>query len=124
MQVNVLIADDDMDVNQLVHDVLEICFRDVKVERAMSLGSFWAKLPAAGDPWDLIFLSAEYIKEEPGGFAGRVLAANPAAPGKVIVVGGKPDFEAFGDDVKRFPFLAKPFSLDEFEEVVRGVQGQ
>jgi DNA-binding NtrC family response regulator len=128
MKTNVLVADDDMDVQELMCDVLEISLRNVKVERAMSLQGFWAKLPAPPEqPWNLVFISVEYIKEEPAGFMERLAAANPDAACKVVVVGTAADMESYadtvGESVKAAPFLVKPFSLDGFEELVKHLCG-
>lgn len=124
MKTNVLVADDDMDVHQLVCDVLEICLRNVKVERAMSLQGFWAKLPAPPErPWHLVFLSAEYIKEEPVGFIDRLTAANPDVIGKVVILGAAADAESCGESLMAAPLLVKPFSLDRFEELVKQICG-
>jgi len=124
MKTNVLIADDDMDVHQLVCDVLEICLKKVRVERAMSLPGFWAKLPAASEqPWHLVFLSAEYIKEESAGFIDRLAAVNPNVIGKVVVLGTAADAESCGEGLMAAPLLVKPFSLDRFEELVKQICG-
>jgi DNA-binding NtrC family response regulator len=125
MKTNVLVADNDMDVHQLVCDVLEICLRNVKVERAMSLQGFWAKLPAQPEqPWHVVFLSAEYIKEEPDGFADRLTAVNPNVIGKVVILGAEADAELCGEGgLMAAPLLVKPFSLDRFEELVKQVCG-
>jgi DNA-binding NtrC family response regulator len=131
MRTNVLVADDDMSTNQLICDILDICIKGVRVERAMNPQSFWAKLPAPPDgrPWGLLFLSAEYIKEEPDGFMERLAEANPEATGKVVIVGAAADAESFGGlgengESANAPFLAKPFSLDRFEELVKQIQNQ
>jgi response regulator RpfG family c-di-GMP phosphodiesterase len=132
MKTNVLVADDDMDVQQLMCDVLEISLRNVKVERALSLPVFWSKLPAPPDmPWHLVVLSAEYIKEDPAGFMERFTAANPDAAGRFVIVGTAAeaaDMESYaesaGESVKSVPFLIKPFSLEGFEELVKQICGQ
>jgi DNA-binding NtrC family response regulator len=127
MKNYVLVADDDMSVHKLMCDVLEISLKGVKIERAMSPQCFWAKLPAppAGQPWQLVFISADYIREEPEGFIDRIREVNPDAVGKVVVVGdlGDTDSPAFGEEIKRLPSIVKPFSLDKFDELVKGVCG-
>jgi len=123
MKIKVLIADDDMDVQHLMDDVVEINFRDAAVERALSLQSFWKKVSDAdAPPYNFIFLNVEYIKEEPDGFLERLKTANPNAPDKLILMGNAADVEACGEEIKKLPLLDKPFSLDKFEEVVKAVQ--
>jgi DNA-binding NtrC family response regulator len=125
IKTNVLVADDYMGSHRLMSDVLEINFKAVRVERAVSLQSFWAKLPAPPEdqPWHLVFLSADLVKEEPEGLMDRVKAANPDVIGKMIIVGTAADAESLEDDVKAVPFLIKPFSLDRFEELIKQVCG-
>ena len=124
MQIKVLIADDDMNVQRLMDNVVEINFRDVAIERALSPQSFWKKVSDAdadAPPYNFIFLNVEYIKEEPEGFLERLKTANPNAPDKLILMGSAADVEACGEDIKKLPLLDKPFSLDKFEEVVKAV---
>jgi len=123
-KTNVLVADDYMSNQRLLRDVLEINFKAVKVERAVSLQSFWTKLPAPPEqPWHLVFLSADYVKEEPDGFMDRMKTVNPDAVGKTVIVGTAADMESCGEAVKPAPFLVKPFSLDRFEELIKQVCG-
>jgi DNA-binding NtrC family response regulator len=121
MKVKALIANDDMDVHQLMNDILEINFKDVKIDRALSPQSFWTKVSAEDPPYNLIFLTVEYIKEEPAGFMERLEAASPGAPGKVVLMGEKQDLEGCGEDVAQRPLLSKPFSLDQFEAIAKSV---
>jgi DNA-binding NtrC family response regulator len=123
-KTNVLVADDNMGTHRLMRDVIEINLKAVRVERAVSLQSFWAKLPAPPEqPWHLVFLSADYVNEEPEGFMDRVRAANPDVDGKIVLMGTAADIESCGEDVKKLPFLVKPFSLDRFEELIKQVRG-
>jgi len=125
MKTNVLVAAADMDVHQLVCDVLDICLRNVRVERAMSLQGFWAKIPAPPEqPWHMVFLSAEYIREEPDGFIDRLMAVNPNAVAKIVILGTVADAESGGEGLIAAPLLIKPFSLDRFEELVKQICGQ
>jgi len=122
MEVKVLIADDDMDVQHLMYDILEINFRDVVIDRALSLQSFWKKVSVADNKYRFIFLTTEYIKEEPEGFLDRLTAANPDVLSSLILMGSAADVEAYGEEAGRLPFLEKPFSLDRFEEAVKAVR--
>jgi response regulator RpfG family c-di-GMP phosphodiesterase len=124
MKINVLVADDDMSALLLMHDALEINFRNAVVERALSPQSFWAKVAADEEnPWHLIFLSTEYIGETAADFSERIKAINPETMSKIILTGQKQDFDSLADDIRRLPFLAKPFSLDQFEEMIKQVHG-
>lgn len=117
MKTKVLIADDDMDAHQLMYDVIEITFRDVKIERALCHETFWAKI-AGNEMWDLIFVSAEYIVGEEN-FAERVKSVKPGVFEKLIVIGERTDHDALKNEEAQLPFIEKPFSLDAFEETVK-----
>ena len=121
MVVKILIADDDMDVHQLMCDVLAINFKKVNIERALNISSFWEKYSADDAAWDLVFLRVKYILEEPEGFMERLTKANPDTLNKVILMGYEYNYKMCNDDVKALPFLAKPFSLDRFAELAKSV---
>jgi DNA-binding NtrC family response regulator len=123
MSKKMLIADDDMSAQQLLFDILEIIFRGAKIERAMSPQSFWEKITAnePSEPWRMVFISTEYIGEDPAGFIDRLKNANPDALDKTIIMGSEAESETLNGAVKHLPYLPKPFSLDEFEAVVKDV---
>lgn len=122
MPKKILIADDDMDGQQLLLDLLEINFRDVRVERALSPQSFWEKIAAneSDESWYMILVSMEYIKEDPT-FIDRLKDTSLDALGKTIIMGLQDELETLNEDIKNLPYLSKPFSLDEFEAIVKDV---
>ncbi|MDR0307225.1 MAG: hypothetical protein LBI42_10360 [Chitinispirillales bacterium] len=122
MKTNVLIADDDMDSHQLMYDILEIIFRNVKIDRTLNLQSFWSKISAKENRYDLVLLSPGLIKEEQDSFLERLNEANSEVVGKVVLTGPEKDFETCAQDIKLLPFLPKPFSLDRFEEIVKAMR--
>lgn len=119
MKIKVLVANENMDVHQLMRDIIEINFRDVEITRALSAESFWEKIK---EPRHLVLIGADFIKEDSEAFIDRLKAANPDALGNVIIIGNKEDRDTLDEDAKQLPFLAKPFSLDDFEEIVKFVQ--
>jgi len=122
MKTNVLIADDDMDSHQLMDDILEIIFRNVEIDRTLNLQGFWSKISAPGSRYDLVLLSPGLIKEEQGAFLERLREVNPESAQKIVLTGKEHDFETCALDIKLLPFLAKPFSLDRFEEIVKAMR--
>jgi len=124
MKTNVLIADDYMGTHRLLRDVIEICIKRVKVESAVSQQNFWDKLPASPEhPWHLIFISADYLNDEPECFIDRIKTVNPDVVGKYVIIGTAEEAESCGDAVKDIPFLVKPFSLDKLEDLIKQICG-
>jgi len=119
---NVLIADDDMDSHQLMDDILEIIFKNVKIDRTLNLQGFWAKISDAQNKYDLVLLSPGLIKDEQEAFLDKLGSANPELMHKIVLTGKEQDFENYAMDIKLLPFLAKPFSLDHFESIVKAMR--
>jgi len=122
MKTNVLIADDDMDSHQLMDDILEIVFKNVKIDRTLNLQNFWTKISDGQSRYDLVLLSPGLIKEEQETFLDKLNLANPELMHKIVLIGKDQDFENCAMDIKLLPFLSKPFSLDHFEEIVKAMR--
>lgn len=122
MKTNVLIADNDMDSHQLMDDILEIIFKNVKIDRTLNLQSFWAKVSDARNRYDLVLLSPGLIKEEQETFLEKLGSANPELAHRIVLTGNEQDFQNCAMDIKLLPFLSKPFSLDHFEEIVKAMR--
>jgi|GEM_PF-6243800 len=122
MREKILVADDDMLSLQFMYDVLETTFKDANIERALSQPTFWTKAAAVDgqNPWDMIFLSLEYVREDMAGFLAKIKAINPDVMPKIIITGQKQDLESRPEELNELRFLTIPFSLDAFEEMVKG----
>ena len=112
MTIRVLVADEDLDVHELVDDILHINFKDVAIDRAMDRNSIRAKIRSMQIPYDLILLGDDGEK----GFVEIVHEECPALIKKSVMIcpEGSNHIEKWGD----IPRIAKPFSLDDFGETV------
>jgi DNA-binding NtrC family response regulator len=119
MLKKVLVADDDLDVHELVHDILQINFKQVKVDRALSSKSFLKKLDEADDPYDLILFNVR-LNENGNNCLSMVQQQFPNIMERIILLADSPD----GHEKplsKNMPCVSKPFSLDHFGEVIKKV---
>lgn len=117
--IKVLIADDDLDFHELMDDVLEINFRDVKIDRALSIENFWNRIKECGDQYDLVLFNSSLQQDSEECVLNSIKKLDPALLGKLVLVGDKQDDIQYSPDLLDLPYLQKPFSLDHFGEVVK-----
>jgi DNA-binding NarL/FixJ family response regulator len=117
--IHVLIADDDMDSHELIDDLIEINFREVEIEHALTKESFIKKIGSASQPFDLILFNLDLDGSGEEGNIDLLKNRHPDLLDRTIfmVSGDRPVPETLGD-VK---VLSRPFSLDHFGEVVQKV---
>lgn len=121
METSILIVGSDLDLHELLVDILEMTFPDAHIERALSADSMLAKLEVGETKYRLAVL--DYTN---GNGAGEELIPtlsrkHPELQGRIIAVvnsAGDPVDESVLHGV---PSIAKPFSLDEFGELVESV---
>jgi DNA-binding response OmpR family regulator len=116
MPVKVLVADESLDVHELVNDILLINFKDVAVDRVMEAEGFRTMLGTNRPGYNLIIIGSGLV-DASGKSAVSVLCDEfPQYRGIVVILqdeaGQVPDTPM----IKKIPVLAKPFSLDEFSD--------
>ncbi len=116
IMTRVLIADDNLDCQELIDDILEINFKDVQIDRALSLKSFQTKA-GEGIPYDLILFNTSFIDDQFSALAFLKELNNRSS--RVVLIGDKNDSTIFNPAVQEFPLLTKPFSLDDFGEIIK-----
>jgi DNA-binding NtrC family response regulator len=114
--VTVLIADDDFDSYKLVNDILEINFRDVQIERALNLTSFFSKLQQTQKQYDLILLNPDFEDESCDDIFEKIREIDPDLMDRVVLIGSD---SSIGPLSETMYSISKPFSLDCFGEVVK-----
>jgi DNA-binding NtrC family response regulator len=115
----VLVADDDLDVHQLVHDILQINFKQFTVDRALTSKSFLSKIKAAKSPYDLILCNVRMNEENGENIIDSLQEEYPEIIDRVILLADSP--EESSDSLKDVPCVSKPFCLDHFGEVIKKV---
>ena len=114
--VRVLIGDNDLDSLELVDDLIEICFKDAAIERALTKEALFRKLAGAAKPFNLILFNVG-LEETTGETVIEKLQSNyPVLLDRLVVLTSGPLPE--NSDFSGYPVLQRPFSLDLFGEVV------
>ena len=114
--VKILVADNDMDSHELVHDILEINFKDVRIDRALNLESLLTKIKEANPRYHLILLNLEMQKECDLDILTQIKTINPDILDRIVVMTNEDTDEVYPKPKYHIP---KPFSLDQFGEVVK-----
>jgi hypothetical protein len=119
--VRALIAEEDLNLHQIVHDILEICFKNVRIDRALNYDSLYQHLRERGDQYDLILYDVDFDDrlDRDALPAIRVEFAH-LLPAFVLMVPRKVDLETW-PHAQGLPYVAHPFSLDEFSQIVTHV---
>jgi hypothetical protein len=112
MTIRVLVADDDLDVHELVDDILHINFKDVAIDRAMDHNGIRSKIRSMQKPYDIILLGDNGMK----GYIEILYEECPALMKKTVMIcpEGSEHIEKWGDITR----INRPFSLDDFGEVL------
>jgi DNA-binding NtrC family response regulator len=119
MAVNVLLADHDLDVHKLVADLLPIVFKNVSVDRVLKSEAVLEKLADPHVVFNLVIIDLQL-----GDVGGQnILAAIrdrfPHILDRMVLIMDSPDAFPQGEDFENIPHVVKPFSLDEFGEIVK-----
>lgn len=121
MPVRILVAEDDLNFQQVIHDILEISFRDAHVERVMSMEALFGRL---GDPdaqYALVLFNLHFDASEGTISLERLKERFPAILDRLVILcSSRHDQEQGRVVINGLPCIAKPFSLDEFTELVQG----
>ncbi|HAJ80444.1 MAG TPA: hypothetical protein DCO75_11815 [Fibrobacteres bacterium] len=119
MTIHVLIADNDSGIHELVNDMLHINFKDVSVERVRDRDSFRSKLRIGMSTYDLIVFDGYPTDNDGQEFINSLKEEFPGIMSKVIMLCGS-DCNIHPDQCE-IPCLIKPFSLDDFGEIVKKI---
>ena len=121
MPVKALVADESLDVHELVNDILLINFKDVTVDRVLEVKGFRSKLGSKRPGYNLIIIGSG-LADATGKSAIAVLCEEfPQFRGAAIILqdaaGQVPDTPM----IKNIPVLKRPFSLDEFSDHIKKI---
>lgn len=119
--IRVLVADNDLDSHELIDDILQINFRDPKIERVHTPDSFAEKVSSAVPPYNLILYSVQMDIESGQKILAQLLKQNPDLSKRMVLMGE--DKDSLPPDAKSVPNIPKPISLDYFGEVVKKACG-
>jgi hypothetical protein len=121
MPVKVLIADESLDVHELVNDILLINFKDVAADRVMEAEGFRAKLGTKRPGYNIIIIGSGLADASGKSVISILCDEFPQYRGIALILqdaaGQVPDTPM----IKKIPVLARPFSLDEFSERIKNI---
>ncbi|MBN1309609.1 MAG: hypothetical protein JXA18_16940 [Chitinispirillaceae bacterium] len=116
--IRVLIADNDLDSHELIDDLIEINFRDVIIERALTKESFLRKIGAGSLAYNLILFNLDLEKSEKGeGIVAYLEASRPELLGRIVFIAS--DQEAAASINGKYTLITRPFSIDHFEAMAQ-----
>ena len=116
----ILVADDNLDAHELVHDILHINFKNVKIDRAMSSSSFMKKIEESDNSYDLILFNIRLKHDNGQDVLSSIQLEYPDLMERIVLLADSPEEQDFPLG-KEIPCISKPFSLDYFGEVVKKV---
>jgi CheY-like chemotaxis protein len=116
--VKVLVADDDLDVHEVIRDILEINFKDVTIDRALTCESLISKVLHTKAEYDLVLVSLRLDEQCGGSLLPRIKNQNPGLAGRIVLLcDSSEDEEKVAAD--SLPCVSRPYSLDYFGEILR-----
>ena len=121
MAITVLVVGNDLHVHKLVVDILEITFRDVAIDKATNAQAMLKKFESQQYSYDLLVLDLQNSKKEDEVLILNLRNKYPHLVSRTILL--LDSIEEKPDDaiLQGIPFVVKPFSLDEFGELVKQV---
>ncbi len=121
MPVRVLVADDNLDVHELVNDILLINFKDVTVDRALDVDGLRVRLGSAQPPYDLVITASNLAGGSRDALVSILRSEFPGYLGKVVILEDVLGRTSADPDTAKIPILRKPFSLDDFGDCIRKI---
>lgn len=116
--IRVLVADSNLDSHELIHDILQINFRDAQIERAHNCESFLSKVSNAEYEYNLILYSIQMEFESGKNLLPELFQNNPDLLKRMVLMAEKFD-PSLDPSLQWLPKITKPYSLDYFGEVIK-----
>ena len=116
--IRVLVADSNLDSHELIHDIVQINFRNAKIERAHNIESFVSKIESAKPQYNLILYSVHMDESNEKPTLSEAMIKNPEISKRTIILIESATVKV-PEIFNHFPTIKKPFSLDYFGEVIK-----
>jgi len=120
MKTNVVIAEEDLNFHKIIHDILEISFSDVAIDRAMNGESLLEKLEHSEEPYHLILYNFHFDEESGVNALKELREKKPELDPRILILLESED-EFKSKTIQGLRHILKPFSLDEFAEIVKDI---
>ena len=119
MAMKVLLADHDLDVHKLIADILPILFRNVTIDRVMKSEGVLEKLGSPEANYGLVIVDLQLGDVDGQSIVTAIQARFPEVLERLVLIVDSPDAVPKDTVFNEIPHVTKPFSLDEFGEIVR-----
>ncbi len=116
--IRVLVADSNLYSHELIHDIVQINFRNVKIESVHNSESFVSKITSAKPQYNLILYSVHMDDSTDKTTLSEAIKKNPEISDRTIIM-TESDSVKVPDIFNHFPTVTKPYSLDYFGEVIK-----
>jgi DNA-binding NtrC family response regulator len=121
MPIRVLVAEEDLHEHKVVHDILGVCFKEVRITRALNFDSFLTKVTRTKVPFDLILYDYHFDAHSGKNALLALLKEKPEFMKSVVILNGQAEEITQNPAFKNLPYILKPYSLDNFSEVVKRI---
>ncbi|NLD93564.1 MAG: hypothetical protein GX639_12955 [Fibrobacter sp.] len=116
--IRVLVADNNLNSHELIHDIVQINFRNVKIESVHNSENFVSKITSAKPQYNLILYSAHMDESTDKTTLSEAIKKNPEISDRTIIM-TESDSVKVPDMFNHFPTVTRPYSLDYFGEVIK-----
>jgi DNA-binding response OmpR family regulator len=120
----VLIAEEDLNFHRIINDILEMSLREVQIERAMSVAGLLDKVRSSDGAYSLILYNIHFDEGESGQGLAELRHNFPALQSRIVVLVDTDDDVEHHPEAAGLAIATKPFSLDEFSELVKSICGE
>ncbi len=124
MPVRALIAEEDLNLHQVVHDILEMSFKDLRIERAMNYDSLLNALRQEGAQLDLILYDLRFDHSAGHNALSVIRDEMPELLPRLVILAANGDELRAQQDTRGLAYVLHPFSLDDFTDTVKRVYGR
>jgi len=121
MSIRVLVVEDDLNVHKVIDDILEVVYRDLKIDKALTTESLLGKIKQNDTTYDLVLFDIHF--EEPAGrdLLLKLRTERPDLNQKIVILNGSYEGISTDQDLKGLPVILRPFSIDKFSETITNI---
>ena len=121
MPINVLIVGSDLSAHKLLTDILEITFNNTKIEKATNAQTMLDKFKTQHYKYDLLILDLQISKKDEEVLILNLRSKYPHLFSRMILLLDSVEEKPEDTILQNIPYIVKPFSLDEFGELVKKI---
>jgi DNA-binding NarL/FixJ family response regulator len=120
----VLIAEEDLNFHRIINDILEMSLKEVQIERAMSVEGLLDKVRSNEGAYSLILYNIHFDEGTSGQALLELRQHFPQLQPRIVVLVDTDDDVDHHPEAAGLARATKPFSLDEFSELVKSICGE